>query len=359
MKAIIPTGGRGTRMQPLTFSTNKHFIPIANKPLIFYPIETIAKTGIKDVAITYNPGWLETVQKFLGNGSRWGLKFTYVLQEKPLGLANIFQVCEEYIGGDSFLLHLGDNIFTEGINELFEYFKKTKPNGLVAMVHHPENTRLGVPYFDKKGRLVKYVEKPKNPPHDYAIPGIYFFDSNVFKCFRSKDKIEASARGEYEISSPYQWLIDNGYRVDVLEYKGKWLDPGKFNDWLEANQYLLDINSNGEVKSKVGKDSSVQGRVGIGRRCRIINSTIRGPVIIGDGVSIKDSFIGPYTSVSDDCLIEASKVENSVLMNGVKIMNVKPPIDNSLIGSFAEISDVNGHSDCLELFVGEKSQVRL
>jgi glucose-1-phosphate thymidylyltransferase len=359
MKAIIPTGGRGTRMQPLTFSTNKHFVPIANKPLIFYPVEAVAGAGIKDIAITYNPGWLETVKKYLGNGSKWGLNFTYVLQEQPLGLANIFQVCEEYLKGESFVMHLGDNIFTDGIVEPVSFFQKNKPNALAVIGHHPENSRMGVPYFDKKGKLIRYVEKPKNPPNDLAVIGMYFFDNNVFKCFRSKDKIKPSERGEFEISAPYQWLIDHKYKVETVEYKGRWLDPGKFNDWIEANQYLLDINSNGEVKSKIGKGSSIQGRVSVGKGCKIENSQIRGPVIIGNNVTITSSYIGPYTSLSDNCVIEDSSVENSVLMESVRIIKVKQPLDNSLIGTGTEVTDVNGHSNCLELFVGEKSQVRL
>ena len=154
MKAIIPTGGRGTRMRPLTFSTNKHFIPLANKPLIFYPIETVANAGIKEIALTYNPEGLEETKSILGDGSRWGLKFEFVLQEEPKGLANIFQVCEEYLAGSSFVMHLGDNIFVDGISDLVNHFEKNKPDGLVAMVHHKENTRLGVPYFDKDGHLI-------------------------------------------------------------------------------------------------------------------------------------------------------------------------------------------------------------
>src|SRR3990167_6451542 len=155
MKAIIPTGGRGTRMRPLTFSTNKHFIPLANKPLIFYPIETIANAGIKDIAITYNPGGLDEAKSHLGDGARWGINITYVLQAQPRGLANIFQVCEQYLEGKSFVMHLGDNIFVDGIEDLVQKFEKEKPEGLVAMVHHSENTRLGVPFFDEKGNLVK------------------------------------------------------------------------------------------------------------------------------------------------------------------------------------------------------------
>jgi len=359
MKAIIPTGGRGTRMQPLTFSTNKHFIPIANKPIIFYPLETIAEAGIKDVAITYNSGWLELVKSFLGSGSRWGLKFTYVLQEKPLGLANIFQVCEEYINGDRFLLHLGDNIFSAGISGLVKHFLKEKPSGMIAKVKHPENWRLGVPIFDSEGRLRDYIEKPKKPPNEYAVPGLYFFESVVFKCFNGKDKIKPSERGEYEILEPYKWLIRNGFRVDVVDYKGKWLDPGKFDDWLYANQYLLDTKVDNQQLSKPKDNSTIEGRVNIGKRCSISNSEIRGPVAIGDDIVIRNSYIGPYTSIADGCNIEGSHIENSVLMNAVTIKNVKQPMNESLIGTGAEITDENGPTDWLKLFIGEKSKVKL
>jgi glucose-1-phosphate thymidylyltransferase len=359
MKAIIPTGGRGTRMQPLTFSTNKHFIPIANKPLIHYPIEVVAKAGIKDIAITYNPGWLSYVRERLGSGRRWGVKFTYVLQEKPLGLANIFQVCEDFIAGESFLMHLGDNIFAGGIKELVEYFTKEKPEGLVAKVKHPENWRLGVPIFDKRGRLKDYVEKPKKPPNKYAIPGIYFFNSAVFRCFKGKDKIKPSARGEYEILEPYKWLIKKRYRVDVVEYKDKWLDPGKFDDWIGANQYLLDSDSDGEIKSRVDKKTIIRGRVSMGKKCKIKNAEIRGPVVVGNNVSVIDSYVGPYTSVSNGCKLENCHVENSVLMPGVSVKNIKQPINESLIGTNAEVVDEDGPTDWVKLFIGEKSRVKI
>lgn len=360
MKAIIPSGGRGTRMRPLTFSTNKHFIPVANKPLIFYPIETVADCGIKDIAITYNTGGLEEAKGFLGDGSRWGLNFTYVLQEEPKGLANIFQVCQDYLDGEPFLLHLGDNIFVEGINQLVKYFMKKKPDGLVAMVHHQENTRLGVPYFDKDGHLVKYVEKPKNPPHDFAIPGVYFFNSVVFGCFEGEDAIKPSARGEYEISAPFQWLIDHGFRVDVLEYKGKWLDPGKIDDWLDANEYLLKHSLQQKVESEIDETTKTEGIISLGKHVEVRRSKICGPTIIGDKVIIKNSEIGPFTSIGDGCEIINSKIKRSVLMNGVKISGIKNhPIENSLVGIGTEIISTNGKGAATTFFVGEKCKIQI
>ncbi len=358
MKAIVPTGGRGTRMQPITFSNNTHFIPVANQPLIYYPLETIAEAGITEVAITYNPGWLEIVKQHIGDGSRWGLKVSYILQEKPLGLANIFQVCQDWLAGESFLLHLGDNIFADGIKDQVDYFLDQKPDAMVTMVEHPENTRLGVPYFDKKGRLVKYVEKPKNPPHKFAIPGLYFFQKVVFSCFTGEDKIRPSARGELEINAPFQWLINHGYRVDVKEYKGKWLDPGKFDDWLTANQYLLDHNLKEVKYPKLDQSVVIEGRVKVGKRCKIKNSHIRGPVSIGDNVVLENAYVGPYTSIDDNCRIENASLENSVVMKDVEIYNVDKPIDASLIGSQTTIYS-QPHAHKTSFFVGEKSRVIL
>lgn len=346
MKAIIPTGGRGTRMRPLTFSTNKHFIPVANKPLIFYPIETVANLGIKDFVITYNLGGLEEVQAILGDGSRWGVNFTYVLQEKPLGLANIVQVCEEYLKGASFIFHLGDNIFVEGVREAFDHFVKEKPNGLVAMVHHKDNKRLGVPYFGKNGRLLKYVEKPENPPHDFAIPGLYFADSNFFKCFKGEDAIKPSGRGEYEIPSAFQWLIDHDFRVEVVEYKGKWLDPGKFDDWLSANEYLLRVTLGKKVSQ--GSDTEIR------------NSKIKGPVIIGEKTVIENSEIGPFCSIGNGCEVINSNIKGSILMNGVRVSGVLDhPLENSLVGTDTEVVGSNGRGAKTSLFVGEKCRIQL
>lgn len=360
MKAIIPTGGRGTRMRPLTFSTNKHFILVANKPLIFYPIETIADAGIKEVGITYNPGGLEEAKAYLGDGSRWGLNISYVFQEKPAGLANIVQVCEQFLEGKSFVFHLGDNIFVDGIKEAVKYFEKEKPNGLVTMIHHKENRRMGVPFFNKEGRLIKYVEKPENPPHDFAVPGVYFGDSNFFKCFKGNKGIKPSERGEYEIPAAFSWLIDNSFRVDVLEYKGKWLDPGKFDDWLEANQYLLENKLEQNLESKIDQSSKIDGRLGLGKECIIVNSKIHGPSIIGDNVTIIDSEVGPLTSIADNCEIISSIVRNSVMMSGVKVLDVKEhPVDNSLIGTDSEVIGKDGKGATTSLFIGEKCKISL
>ncbi len=228
------------------------------------------------------------------------------------------------------------------------------------MIHHKENRRMGVPFFNKEGRLIKYVEKPENPPHDFAVPGVYFADNNFFKCFNKQNGIKPSERGEYEIPAAFQWLIDNGFRVDVLEYKGKWLDPGKFDDWIEANQYLLKNKLEGSVECPIDSSNQIEGKVVLGKGCTILKSKIHGPVTIGHNVSIINSEVGQFTSIADNSEIINSKVSNSVLMCGVRILDVKDhPVDNSLIGTDSEVVGKNGRGAVTSLFVGEKCKIQI
>lgn len=359
MKALITAGGRGTRMRPLTFSTNKQLVPLANKPLIFYSIESVAALGIEEIGINYSPGQLEELKSVLGTGQHWGVKFTYLLQENPLGLADIIRVAKSFLGKGKFLMHLGDNIFYGEIKPLYDYFLKEKLDALAPVIHHPENVRMGVPYFDQKGRLTKYVEKPKKPPHDLAVPGLYFFDDHVFGCFEGKGRIKLSKRGELEIGSCYEWLVKHGYKVGTMEFTGVWQDPGKFDDWLETNQFILDKEVENTSASKLGQDVKVEGRVKIGKNCKIRNSFLRGPGIIGDGVTIDDSFIGPYSSIGDGCQIRDAKLENVILMKEVQIIDPGKSLDSCLIGEESVIRGNRKTSNGIELFVGNQCIVKL
>lgn len=347
-------------MRPLTFSTNKHFIPVANKPLLFYAIETMAEAGIKDIGINYNPGQLEEIENHLGDGRRWGVKFTFILQEEPLGLAHIIKVSRNFLGKDRFVMHLGDNIFFGGIKDLVERFAEDKKvNALLTVIHHPQNWRMGVPYFDRRGRLIKIIEKPNNPPNDLAVPGLYFFDYHALECFEGRGAIKPSARGELEIVSVYNWLIRHGYKVEIEEFKGVWKDPGKFDDWLDANQFLLDQTLISGLESEVDESVRIEGRVKIGKDCQIKNSLLRGPVIVGDGVIIENSFIGPYSSIADGCQIINAKIENSVLMRGVRIESPSKPLDSCLIGEESFLKGNDRPLDTIELFVGNRCLLRL
>jgi len=358
MKALITAGGKGTRMRPLTFSTNKNFLPVANKPLLFYAIETLAELGIKEIGVNYNPYQLEEIKSYLGDGRKWGVRFTFILQEEPLGLAHIIKVAEPFFKKDKFVMHLGDNIFYGGIKSLMDYFLNEKLNALAPVVHHRENWRLGVPYFDKKGKLIKYVEKPKDPPHDLAVPGLYFFDHHVFECFSGKKAIKPSARGELEISAVYQWLIDKKYNVGTKEFKGFWKDPGKFDDWLDTNQFILDATLKNNSIKCFDKSVRIEGRVKIGKKSRIKNSCLRGPIIIGDGVIIKDSFIGPYSSIGDGCQIINAKLENTVLMKNVQLKHPEKTLDSCMIGENSLIEGNSQHKNGMELFIGSQCVVK-
>lgn len=332
---------------------------MANKPLLYYAVESLVDCGITEIAVNFNPGQLEEIQAYLGLGKKWGIKFTYILQKEPKGLANILYCCRDFIGKDKFVMHLGDSIFHGGIKPLVKRFQRSKKNGLLTMIEHPENLRMGVPFFDKAGRLKKYIEKPKKAPHHWAVPCLYFADGNIFECFEGKDAIAPSARGEYEIPSAFQWLIDHQFTVEVFEFKGTWLDPGKFDDWIETNRFLLDSDLKKGNESKLGKNSKIEGRVKIGKKCRIENSTLRGPLVIGDGVIIKNSFIGPYSSIGDECRIHCSKVENSILMPKVEVNNLRDPLESSLIGRETFIEGSGRPFNCLELFVGNQCRLKI
>ena len=360
MKGLITAGGRGTRMRPMTFSTNKHLIPLANKPLIFYAVETLAQAGIKKIGINYNPGQLEELQStLLPQEKKYRVKFTFILQEKPAGLANIIEVSQGFLGKGKFIMHLGDNIFYGGIGPLVKQFAQSKAQAFLIAIHHPENSRLGVPYFDRKGRLVKVVEKPKKPPHDLGVPGLYFLDDHVFGCFRGRDRIKPSARGEYEITAVYNWLLEKGYQVETKTFEGVWRDPGKFDDWLATNQFLLDNNLKNGCQSQLDSKTKIEGRVQIGKRCHIKNSIPRGPLVIGDQVRIENSFIGPYSAIGDQCQINSAKIENSVLTKKVIINGPRQTLDSCLVGEGTIIERSHRPLNNLQLFVGNSCILKL
>ncbi len=359
MRGLITAGGRGVRMRPLTFSTNKHFIPLANKPLLYYAIEEMVEAGIKEIGINYNPGQLEEIKSNLSKNNKWGVKFSFILQDRPGGLAHIVKVSQDFLGKGKFVMHLGDNIFHGGIKDLVADFKKSKASAFLTVIKHSENNRLGVPYFNKKGELLRVVEKPKNPPHNLAVPGLYFFDDSVFGAFLGKDQIKPSPRGELEITALYNWLLKKKKKVEIGEFKGVWRDPGKFDDWLDTNQFLLDsLVANGNY-CRFPKSVSIEGRVKIGKGCKLKNVLLRGPLIIGNKVIIKDSFVGPYSSIGDGVEIKNARIGNSVITKNVVIDSPGKPLDSSLVGEGAVIRGNNKLSGSMELFLGNDCFVNI
>jgi len=358
MKAIIAAGGKGTRLYPLTFTSNKHMLPIANKPLLLYPFEDIVSLGIKEIGIIVNETRPD-IEKLIGDGSDWGVKVTYIDQPVALGLAHVVKISEKFIDGDSFVYHLGDNIFTQGIKRPFQKFKDSKADAMLTMIEHHENYRLGVPFFDEDNNLVQVVEKPESPPNRFGIPGLYMFGPKVFEAFKGKDAIKPSARGELEIVDLYNYMLKKGYKVEVAELEGEWRDPGKFDDSLETNRLLMDLNKRTEIKGKVDKDSKLADGVVLGKGSKVINSHIVGPVVIGENVEIRNSYIGPYTAIGDDSEIVNAKVEYSILLPDVHLVDVKGKIEASMIGRHTEIRQTRERVPVYSFMVADHCRIDL
>lgn len=358
MKALITSGGKGTRLRPITHTSNKHLIPIANKPMIHYAIEAVAEAGIKDVGIVYNPDTGSEIMNALGKGSRWGLNITYILQDAPLGLAHVVKVSQGFIGDEPFVFYLGDNVVVGGIRRFIEDFLKQGSNChlVLSMVRDPE--RFGVPEI-KGSKIIGVEEKPENPKSQYAVTGIYIYDSSIFEAVNN---IKPSQRGELEISDAHQYLIGKGYKLGYSEITGWWKDTGKPEDLLEANRLTLDrIIGDDEpvLRGRIDADSDIAGKVIIENGAQVINSSIRGPVIIGENTIIENSYIGPFTSVYYDCHIKNSEVEYSIILEKCRIIDADIRIERSLLGREAEIVKCHSKPRTQKFIIGDQSVVEL
>lgn len=326
MKAIILCAGLGTRLYPLTLSMSKHLIPVANKPILFYSLEMIQRAGISEVGLIIGKT-NNDIKDAVRDGSRWGLDVTYILQNDPKGLAHAAKVAQDFLGEEPFVMYLGDNLLKEGLGGFVSSFNQNKPNALI-LLHPVDNpSQFGVAEL-KESRILKVVEKPKNPASNLAIIGAYIFDKNIFKAI---DNIKPSWRNELEITDAIQYLIKNDYVVDSHIVKQWWKDTGRPKEIIDANCAILD-NIEKSVKGKINKNSSIEGKVVIEEGSEIINSDIRGPVVIGKNCKIMGSFIGPYTAVGNDTVIENSEIENSVIMGKCMISQIKGRIKDSLFG---------------------------
>lgn len=353
MKALLASGGRGTRLRPITHTQNKHLIPIANKPILHYALEAIAESGIKDVAIVHNGESLE-VPKNIGDGSRWGLRVTYLPQERPGGLAQVVQLAEKFIGGDDFVFYLGDNMVVDGIKKFIEQFNQKRCDCLLTLARVKDPERFGVPEI-RDGKIVRVEEKPKHPKSEYAVAGIYIYNHHIFEAVRS---LKPSARSELEISEAHQYLIDHGYRVEYAEITQWWKDTGKPDDLLEANRLVLDhlvTKNEGDVDAQ----SELSGKVIVERGARIIKSKIRGPVMIGKNCVIENSYVGPFTSVGDRTEIRRSEIEYSIVLEDCKILSVATRIEGSILGCDVEIVETNVKPRVHRFMIGDQSRVEV
>lgn len=358
MKALITAGGRATRLRPITYTINKHLIPLANKPMLAYAIEKIADAGIREIGINVNPGE-EEIQKVIGDGSTWGVKITYIEQTGgPKGLAHILKMARPFLGDEPFLFYLGDNIILGSIRRFVEKFSTEKLSGLLALSKVKDPQRFGVPEI-RDGKIVRVDEKPSEPKSNYAVTGIYVYDSNVFKAV---DAIAPSPRGEYEISDVHTWLIEHGYAIGYEEITGWWKDTGKPEDLLEGNQLLLSEMKPEEmvVEGEVAESAVLHGRVKVGKGTVIGDRVlIRGPVVIGEGCVIKNSYVGPYTAIGNNVEIYNTEIEHSVVFDHVDI-NCSKRIVDSMIGENATVMSASatlpmGH----RLIIGDNSFVEV
>lgn len=353
MKALIASGGRGTRLRPITHTQNKHLIPIANKPILSYAIEAAVDAGIRNIGIVHNADSLE-VPNYVGDGSKWGVKITYIPQETPGGLAQVVQLAEQFINQDKFIFYLGDNMLVGGVKRYVEEFEKSQCNCYLtlAKVHDPE--RFGVPEI-RNGKIVRVEEKPKKPKSNFAVAGIYFYDHHIFEAVKN---LKASTRGELEISDAHTYLIKHGYKVGYTEITGWWKDTGKPADLLEANRLILD-NIKSRLEGSVDRQSDIAGRVIIENGTKIINSKIRGPVIIGKNCVIENSYLGPFTSIGDRTEIRNSEVEYSIILRECKIHRVGIRIEGSILGNDVEVVEANGKPRVHRFMIGDQSRIEV
>jgi glucose-1-phosphate thymidylyltransferase len=353
MKGLILSGGRGTRLRPITHTRAKQLIPVANKPILFFGIEAMRAAGVRDVGIVVGDT-ADEVMAAVGGGQRFGVKVSYIRQEAPLGLAHAVKVSADYLGDSSFVMYLGDNLIANGITDLVKKFKKSGPDAMIllARVEHPE--RFGVAEL-KNGRVARLIEKPKKPRSDLALVGVYMFTSKVM---RAVNAIRPSARGELEITDAIQWMVERGLRVEPHLVEGWWKDTGRVEDLLEANRIVLDKLET-SVRGAVDKVSRVEFKVVIAKGARVVRSVVRGPAIIGAGALIEDSYIGPFTSIDERCRIQRSEIEHSIVLAGSNVRNMPRRIEDSLIGRDVVLECSRKRPEALRFVLGENSQVDL
>lgn len=356
MKAIILSGGKGTRLRPLTYTGAKQLVPVANKPILWYGIEAIVAAGITEIGIIISPETGEEVKTKTGSGDRFGANITYILQDQPAGLAHAVKIAQPFLGDSPFLMYLGDNLVESDLHLFIEQFTSRNLDALTLLCQVPNPSAFGVAKVDEDGRVLQLLEKPKVPPSNLALVGIYLFSTAVHNAIAN---IQPSARGELEITDAIQYLIDEPKKVEARQVDGWWLDTGKKDDLLEANRIILDTRLEGAVEGEVDDKSQVIGRVQIGKDSKIINCTVRGPVIIGSDCYLENCFIGPYSSVADNVTLIDADLEHSVILQGAKVLGIHQRIVDSVIGQRAQLKVAPQRPKALRFLIGDDSQIEL
>ena len=353
MKGLILSGGKGTRLRPITHTSAKQLIPVANKPVLFYGIEALVAAGIEEIGIIIAPETGDEIREAAGDGSRFGARITYIVQDAPSGLAHAVLTGEPFLGSDPFVMYLGDNLLQGGIVDLVDRFESARCDALILLTPVPDPEHYGVAELEGD-RVVRLVEKPHSPVSDLALVGVYMFRASVHDAARA---IAPSARGELEITDAIQYLVDNGMRVEPHIVSGWWKDTGQLADMLEANRLILDVmeaRCDGALEQ-----SQLDGRVVVEAGARLERSTVRGPAIIGAGARLIDAYVGPYTAVGERCLIESAEVENSILLAGCEVSGLDGRVESSLLGRNARIGRDNRQPHAYRFMLGDNSEVRV
>jgi glucose-1-phosphate thymidylyltransferase len=356
MKGLVLAGGSGTRLRPLTYTGAKQLVPVANRPVLFYVIDNLVAAGITEIGVIIAPETGNEIKKALGDGSIFGAKLTYIPQDRPAGLAHAVATAREFLGSSDFVMYLGDNLVGMKIGEMVEQFKSDTSLGASVMLKEvPNPSSFGVAEVDAEGNVTRLVEKPKEPKSNLALVGIYLFRPSVFDAI---SKIKPSPRGELEITDAISKIIELGGKVKFTRLTSWWLDTGKKDDMLLANDTVLDDWLVAKIEGEVDASSKTSGRVRIGKGSKIVRSTIRGPVIIGDNVTITDAKIGPFTSIADGVKIERATVEHSMIMEGASISDIRR-IEDSLIGKRVVVHPGQTRHGALSLMVGDDCVIEL
>jgi glucose-1-phosphate thymidylyltransferase len=353
LKGLILSGGKGTRLRPLTHTSAKQLVPVANKPVLFYGIEAMAAAGIDDVGIIIAPETGAEIRHAAGDGERFGVRITYIEQDAPLGLAHAVLTAESFLGDYPFVMYLGDNLLRHGITDLVNEFRANEPDALILLTPVNDPEHYGVAELDGD-RVKRLVEKPKDPPSNLALVGVYMFTPSIFDAGKA---IQPSWRGELEITDAIQHLVDSGRRVDSHIVHGWWKDTGQVQDMLDANRLILD-----DIDEQLDGDlreSRIEGRVAVAEGAILERSTVRGPAVVGRGARIVDSYIGPYTAIGDDVVIERSEIEHSIVLAGSSVRDLPGRIEASLIGRGVNISRTQSLPRVFRFVVGDNSDITL
>jgi glucose-1-phosphate thymidylyltransferase len=367
MKALILAGGAGTRLRPITHTRAKQLVPVANKPILFYGLDAIAEAGIKEVGIVVGDTAAE-IRAAVGDGSSWGLAVTYIPQEAPLGLAHAVLIAGEFLASDDFVMYLGDNLLKQSLKDFVARFEAERsvatapvdggsgdaPCARILLKRVPDPHRFGVAQLGDDGSVVRLVEKPADPPSNLALVGVYLFDRRIHDAVAA---IRPSGRGELEITDAIQWLVDRGLRVRAEVLDGWWIDTGKLTPLLEANRLILETLER-RIEGEVDERSELDGRVVLEPGARLVRSRIRGPVVIGAGTTIADTFVGPFSAIGRRCVIESSEIEHSVILDDCRVIGAGR-LEDSLLGHHVEVTRSDRRPRATRLMVGDHSQVDL